>query len=140
MPDSATDARPDAPELAALASKVRVTEDPARTARLPRHRPARLTITLADGRTHTAAADNPIGDSDHLTEVAVLDLGLDDIADADTWNAAVRAALDRLADTGATAVVNGCSAVDVDTAMRPDIAVIDPTATALRLLAAGAAR
>ncbi|HJP77667.1 MAG TPA: aspartate/glutamate racemase family protein [Pseudonocardiaceae bacterium] len=75
-----------------------------------------------------------------FTGVAVLDLSLADIADAGTWNQAVAGALDRLAAGGATAVINGCSAVDVDMALHPDIAVIDPTATALRLLAAGVSR
>jgi Asp/Glu/hydantoin racemase len=77
------------------------------------------------------------GFGDAFTEVAVMDLSLADIANADTWNKAVANALDRLAAGGATAVINGCSAVDVDTALHPDVAVIDPTATALRLLAAG---
>ncbi|HEY2696127.1 MAG TPA: aspartate/glutamate racemase family protein [Pseudonocardiaceae bacterium] len=77
------------------------------------------------------------GFGDAFTEVAVMDLTLAEIADANTWNKAVAVAVDRLAAGGATAVINGCSAVDVDTALHRHVAVIDPTETALRLLAAG---
>ncbi|GAA1211156.1 hydantoin racemase [Prauserella alba] len=65
--------------------------------------------------------------------VEVLDLPFDAIADTATWNAALGGAVTRLAERGATAVLNGCSAVDVEPA---DLAarIVDPTALALRLL------
>ncbi|HJP77668.1 MAG TPA: MmgE/PrpD family protein [Pseudonocardiaceae bacterium] len=53
-----------APELAAVAARVRVAEDAGLTDRLPAHRANRLTVTLADGRSHTSEAENPLGDSD----------------------------------------------------------------------------
>lgn len=65
--------------------------------------------------------------------VEVLDLPFDAIADTAAWNAALGDAVARLAERGATAVLNGCSAVDVEPA---DLAarIVDPTALALRLL------
>ncbi|MBB3051583.1 hypothetical protein FHS23_002612 [Prauserella isguenensis] len=65
--------------------------------------------------------------------VEVLDLPFDAIADTAAWNAALGQAVTRLAERGATAVLNGCSAVDVEPA---DLAarIVDPTALALRLL------
>ncbi|MCP2255427.1 Asp/Glu/hydantoin racemase [Prauserella aidingensis] len=65
--------------------------------------------------------------------VEVLDLPFDAIADTAAWNAALGEAVTRLAERGATAVLNGCSAVDVEPA---DLAarIVDPTALALRLL------
>lgn len=65
--------------------------------------------------------------------VEVLDLPFDAIADTAAWNAALGGAVTRLAGRGATAVLNGCSAVEVEPA---DLAarVVDPTALALRLL------
>lgn len=69
----------------------------------------------------------------HSAGVEVLDLPFDAIADTATWNAALGEAVTRLAERGATAVINGCSAVDVEPA---DLAarIVDPTALALRLL------
>lgn len=69
--------------------------------------------------------------------LSVLDLGFDAIADDMQWNAALAVAVADLGVGGATAVINGCSAVDVGVAPPP--VVVDPTALALRLLAAGAA-
>jgi Asp/Glu/hydantoin racemase len=62
--------------------------------------------------------------------VRVLDLDVHAIADAARWNAAVGAALESF---GGDPVINGCSAVDVGAPGR----LVDPTALALRLLAAG---
>lgn len=50
--------------LAEVATRVRVTEDPALTRLLPEQRAARVTVRLADGRSHTAEAGNPVGDTD----------------------------------------------------------------------------
>lgn len=66
-----------------------------------------------------------------LLDVAVLDLSVEAIADTARWNAALRTAVDALAERGATRVINGCSAVDVE----PDPRLVDPAALALRLLA-----
>ncbi|KAA9161610.1 MmgE/PrpD family protein [Amycolatopsis acidicola] len=54
----------EAPEIADLAKRVRVIEDPELTKRLPANRAARITVRLADGRSHTAEAANPVGDTD----------------------------------------------------------------------------
>ena len=48
----------------ALASRVRVDEDPALTAMLPAARPARVTLRLADGRILTAMATTNKGDTE----------------------------------------------------------------------------
>lgn len=97
---------------------------------------------LATGRTCGALTRNQViadalraqvaayGWSDHLVDVAVLDLEFDAIADDAMWNAAVASARDTLTAQGAEWIVNACSAVDVDGA-------VDPVATALALLAAG---
>ncbi len=66
--------------------------------------------------------------------VAVLDLDLAAVADSARWNAAMQSALNDLAARGATAVINGCSAVDVDHTEGGPL-VVDPVADALRLLA-----
>ena len=52
----------DDPAIAAIRHKVRVEEDPAMTALAPRLRPARVTLTLADGRSSTQACDSHRGD------------------------------------------------------------------------------
>lgn len=71
-----------------------------------------------------------------FTGVRVLDLDVEAIADARRWNDAVGGALATLEEDGAAAVINGCSAVEVPA--RPGLPVVDPTALALRVLAAGA--
>ncbi len=50
------------PVVAALRSRVHVTEDPAMSAVAPRLRPARVTVTLKDGRTGTHACESHRGD------------------------------------------------------------------------------
>lgn len=50
------------PEIAALRHRVHITEDPAMSAVAPRMRPARLTLTLKDGRTATHSAEFLEGD------------------------------------------------------------------------------
>jgi Asp/Glu/hydantoin racemase len=80
------------------------------------------------------------GSGDALVAVEVLELGVDAIADATRWNTAMRAAVHGLASRGATAVINGCSAVDVDSAAARDALVVDPAATAVRRLAGNRAR
>lgn len=68
--------------------------------------------------------------------VQVLDLDVHAIADTRRWNGAVGRALDTLQGDGASAVINGCSAVDVPPGASSAVRVVDPTALALRLLAA----
>jgi 2-methylcitrate dehydratase PrpD len=50
------------PVIAALRHRVQVTEDPAMSAVAPRLRPARVTLTLTDGRQATRAGDSQRGD------------------------------------------------------------------------------
>jgi 2-methylcitrate dehydratase PrpD len=50
------------PAIATLRRRVRVTEDPAMTAVAPRLRPARVAVTLTDGRHITHARDSHRGD------------------------------------------------------------------------------
>ena len=78
---------------------------------------------------------------------AVLDLGFEAIADDAAWNAALAAAAPELEAAGATAVINGCSAVDVARAgslagRRPDragaAAAGDHAVTDTDVLVAGA--
>jgi 2-methylcitrate dehydratase PrpD len=56
------DAALDDPAIAALRQRVRVTEDPAMTAVAPRLRPARVAVTLKNGRCETQACDSHRGD------------------------------------------------------------------------------
>jgi 2-methylcitrate dehydratase PrpD len=50
------------PVIAALRHKVHIAEDPAMSALTPKLRPARVTVTLADGRSATHARDSHRGD------------------------------------------------------------------------------
>ena len=50
------------PAIAALRHRVHVTEDPAMSALAPRLRPARVSVTLSDGRQATRAGDSYRGD------------------------------------------------------------------------------
>jgi len=50
------------PAVAALRHRVHVTEDPAMSAVVPRLRPARVTVTLKDGRQSTRATESHRGD------------------------------------------------------------------------------
>jgi len=50
------------PVIAALRQRVQVTEDPAMSAVAPRLRPARVTLTLTDGRQVTRSGDSQRGD------------------------------------------------------------------------------
>src|SRR5499427_6154294 len=50
------------PAIAALRHRVQVTEDPAMSAIAPRLRPARVTVSLVDGRKATRSGDNQRGD------------------------------------------------------------------------------
>lgn len=50
------------PAIAALRPRVHISEDPAMSAVAPRLRPARVTVTLSDGRQSTRACDSHRGD------------------------------------------------------------------------------
>ena len=50
------------PDIAALRQRVHLTEDPAMSAVAPKLRPARVTVTLKDGRLSTHACDSHRGD------------------------------------------------------------------------------
>ena len=52
----------DDPAIAALRHRVQVSEDPVMSAVAPRLRPARVTVTLTDGRSSTRARDSHRGD------------------------------------------------------------------------------
>src|SRR5438094_6172377 len=57
------------PQIAALRHRVHIAEDPAMSAVAPRLRPARVTVTLTDGRQATHARDSHRGDfSEPFTE------------------------------------------------------------------------
>jgi Asp/Glu/hydantoin racemase len=72
-----------------------------------------------------------------LQEVAVLGLRVTDISDEARWSAAVAAVAPRL--SGAAAIVNGCSAVEVDD-VGTGAPLVDPTALALDLASLAAVR
>jgi 2-methylcitrate dehydratase PrpD len=50
------------PAIAALRHRVHISEDPALTAVVPRLKPARVTVTLKDGRQSTHTCDSARGD------------------------------------------------------------------------------
>lgn len=73
-----------------------------------------------------------------FTGVEVLDLDVDAIHDSPRWATALRDVVQRMARAGAGDLVNGCSAVDLPSeAASWPVRVVDPTALALRLIAAG---
>ncbi|ODU05817.1 MAG: hypothetical protein ABS81_06435 [Pseudonocardia sp. SCN 72-86] len=79
------------------------------------------------------------GFGDALGDVDVLDLDFDAVADGDAWSRALAPAVAGAAARGNRVVVNGCSAVELPPETSAGVRVVDPTALALRLLAAGEA-
>jgi Asp/Glu/hydantoin racemase len=73
------------------------------------------------------------GLAERFERLIVLNLEYEDIADDERWNAAIGSALGQLRGTGIRSLINGCSAVNVQPKGQ-GIAVVDPTALALRLL------
>jgi len=67
----------------------------------------------------------------HFDRVEVLDLTFEDIANDEGWNAALREAGKRFSGSRTTAVINGCSAVEVRPTSSNAAAVVDPTRLAL---------
>jgi 2-methylcitrate dehydratase PrpD len=68
------------PRIARLRSRVSVAEDPAMTAAAPRLRPARVTVTLKDGRQASHACDSHRGDFMQPFERSELDAKFRDLA------------------------------------------------------------
>lgn len=64
----------------------------------------------------------------------VLNLSFDAINDEELWHAALTTAVDNLAAAGATIVINGCSAVNVEQG-RIKLPVVDPAELALKIMA-----
>jgi 2-methylcitrate dehydratase PrpD len=60
--ESVDDSALDDPVIAALRHRVHISEDPAMSAAVPALKPARVTLTLKDGRQTTHACDSPRGD------------------------------------------------------------------------------
>lgn len=77
------------------------------------------------------------GWEEHVSGVEVLGLQVDAIADHRQWDRALDAALDRF-DPSVSTVINGCSAVPVSS--QANVTLVDPTALALRLIAAEESR
>ncbi|WBB75887.1 aspartate/glutamate racemase family protein [Micromonospora sp. WMMD1128] len=77
------------------------------------------------------------GWSADLLGVEVLDLDVHAIADTARWADALGGVVATMAADGARTVINGCSAVDVPAGVTLPARVVDPTALALRLIAAG---
>lgn len=75
----------------------------------------------------------------HFDRVEVLDLAFEDIADDDCWNetlhdAAKRFSGSRFSGSRITAVINGCSAVELRNSSKNTVTVVDPTRLALSSL------
>jgi Asp/Glu/hydantoin racemase len=73
------------------------------------------------------------GYADSFIGLEVLNLSFDAINDEEEWHRALKIAVDRLADKGATVVINGCSAVNVDQSQLR-LTVVDPAELALKLI------
>lgn len=70
-----------------------------------------------------------------LTGVYVLDVDFCLVSDHQGWADAMRPLQQQLESEGVETLFNGCSAVDIDTDHLGPVAVVDPTALALQLLA-----
>ncbi|MFG1927216.1 aspartate/glutamate racemase family protein [Cryptosporangium sp. NPDC048952] len=78
------------------------------------------------------------GWGDVVAPVRTLDLDFAAVADGDRWRERLAEAAGELAGTGATELINGCSAVGVGTAEgAAPIPIVDPVIRTLRLVAAG---
>ena len=74
------------------------------------------------------------GFADHFVDLEVLNLSFDAINDEEHWHRALKIAVDSLAAKGATVVINGCSAVNVDQSQL-SIPVVDPAELVLKIIA-----
>lgn len=70
----------------------------------------------------------------HFDRVEVLDLSFEIVADDEGWNEALREAGRRFSGSCTTAVINGCSAVELRQRSESTFAVVDPTKLALASL------
>ena len=70
----------------------------------------------------------------HFDRVAVLDLAFEDIANDEEWNKALCEAAAQFSDSSTTAVINGCSAVEIQSDSRDAVTIVDPTKLALAFL------
>lgn len=106
---------------------------------------AATTTAAVGGRTAAVARNSAIADelerrfllyglAERFAGVHVLGLSFTDIAEDATWNAALGEAARHFAGSGVTAILNGCSAVEVRGGT--GIPVFDPTRAALALLGA----
>lgn len=77
------------------------------------------------------------GYADQFTGVEVLDLDVHAIADTQQWAESLSTAAAALSGSRAQDVINGCSAVDIGGGVDASARLVDPTALALRLFAAG---
>ena len=87
------------PVIAGLRHRVHITENEAMSARVPEDKPARVTVTLTDGRTATHAVDSHRGDFRQPFSQAEIRAKFRDLAGlvlTDTAVAAVEAAVDGL--------------------------------------------
>lgn len=73
------------------------------------------------------------GYGEHFIDLEVLDLSFAAITDESLWHEKLQTAVEVLARKGATVVINGCSAVNVDQSRLP-IKVVDPAEMALEIL------
>lgn len=70
---------------------------------------------------------------EHFHGTLILDLSFEAVADDAKWNAALAGAVNEAVGRGATTLINGCSAVNVQE-KASKIVVVDPTELALRLV------
>lgn len=84
------------------------------------------------------AVSRAYGWSDVLTEVAVVDLAFEAVAEGGPWQAELDRVAEGLAGTGVRRLLNGCSAVETPVRDGARVQVYDPVARALRLALAGA--
>lgn len=73
------------------------------------------------------------GFADNFAGLELLDLSFDAINDEELWHEKLAAAVEKLAANGATVVINGCSAVNVDQS-KVKVPVVDPAQMALEIL------
>ena len=70
----------------------------------------------------------------HFDRGLILDLSFEDIADDALWNETLTRVAMKIEGSPATAVINGCSAVDLYPRPADSVALVDPTALALQAL------
>ena len=78
------------------------------------------------------------GWAEMLTNISVVGLDVEAIAEGERWQAELERVAAGLAATGVRRLLNGCSAVDARTREELPLQVVDPVARALRLVAAAA--